>query len=166
MSSCDHNHRARLFCVTPPRASLDDDRITAVGLLFEAHAAVNRALAPTLEGEGISPQWFEALIRLARTPGYRLRMSELAHAMTSITPSGLTRLVDRLEDEGLVRREQCPSDRRGSFAVLTDEGLRRVRAALPAHLADIETAYTGLFTADELAAFTGALRRLRDTNTA
>ena len=61
------------------------------------------------------------LIRLARTPGNRLRMSDLA-AQTSLTPSGLTRSVDRLEDTGLVARRVCPEDRRGSFAALTLNG--------------------------------------------
>ncbi len=146
-------------------ASLDDDRITAVGLLFEAQAAVAAALTPTLEQAGLSPQRFEALIRLARTPGHRLRMAELARAMTSITPSGLTRLVDRLEVEGLVRREQCPEDRRGAFAVLTPQGLARVESVLPAHLADIDTVLSANLSAAELARLTASLRHLRDALT-
>lgn len=159
MSSPDARPRSRPARST---ASLDDDRITAVGLLFEAHAAVSAALTPTLEEAGLSPQWFEALIRLARTPGHRLRMADLARAMTSITPSGLTRLVDRLETEGLVRREQCPEDRRGAFAALTPAGLERVQSVLPAHLADIDTVLTTHFTPAELARLTAGLRRLRD----
>jgi MarR family 2-MHQ and catechol resistance regulon transcriptional repressor len=144
---------------------LTDDRITLAGLLFETNAALIRSTAPTLEASGLSPQWFEALLRLARTPGHRLRMSELASSMTSITPSGLTRLVDRLEDEGLVRREQCPSDRRGSFAALTDEGLERVERVLPGHLADLERCYIGLLSDREREQLEKILRRVRDANT-
>ena len=75
-----------------------------------------------LEAErSLSSQSFDVLIRLARTPGSELRMSELA-AQTSLTPSGLTRSVDRLQEQGLVARRVCPEDRRGAFAVLTPAG--------------------------------------------
>ena len=83
---------------------LDDDRITLAGMLFEAAAALERTTVPSIEALGLTTQAFEALLRLARTPEHRLRMSELANAMTSITPSGLTRLVDRLESVGYVER--------------------------------------------------------------
>jgi MarR family transcriptional regulator, 2-MHQ and catechol-resistance regulon repressor len=141
---------------------LADERITLVGLLFEAHAAVARATQPTLEAHGLSPQWFEALIRLARSPEQRLRMSELAASMTSITPSGLTRLIDRLEEAGLVQRERCPSDRRGAFAVLTPAGKDKVDDVLPAHLTDLEAAMSGLFDPAERTELDTMLRRIRD----
>jgi DNA-binding MarR family transcriptional regulator len=141
---------------------LTDHRITLAGLLFEAQAAISRATTPTFERHGLSPQWFEALIRLARSEDGRLRMSDLAHAMTSITPSGLTRLVDRLEDEGLVRRERCPSDRRGAFAVITDEGLARVETVLPDHLDDLQRCYVGLLGEEQLVQLEAALRTVRD----
>ena len=75
-------------------------------------------------------QWFEVLIRLARSPEHRLRMTDLA-AQTILSPSGLTRAVDRLVEAGLVEREACPTDRRSTYAVLTPEGERRVLKALP-----------------------------------
>lgn len=143
-------------------ADLSDDRITLMGLLFEAGAVVQRATTPTLETSGLSGQWFEALMRLARSPEHRLRMSDLAASMTSITPSGLTRLVDRLESEGLVARTQCPTDRRSSYAVLTDQGLRRVDEVLPMHLDDIERSVTSLFNDQERVVFEEYLRRVRD----
>ena len=65
-------------------------------------------------GASLSVQWFEVLIRLARTPGQRLRMSDLA-AQTTLSASGLTRAVDRLEAAGLVDREACPTDRRSAL---------------------------------------------------
>jgi DNA-binding MarR family transcriptional regulator len=143
-------------------SGLTDHRITLAGLLFEAQAAIARGTTPTLERHGLSPQWFEALIRLARSDDHRLRMSDLAHAMTSITPSGLTRLVDRLEEEGLVRRERCPSDRRGAFAVITPSGIDRVEAVLPDHLDDLQRCYVGLLDDDQLVQFEAALRTIRD----
>ena len=87
--------------------------MTTVGLLFESAAGLRRLFQRRLETErSLSSQSFDVLIRLARTPGSELRMSELA-AQASLTPSGLTRSVDRLQDQGLVERRVCPEDRRG-----------------------------------------------------
>jgi DNA-binding MarR family transcriptional regulator len=104
--------------------------ITLVGLVFETAAGLRRALTPALyERIGVGGQSFDILVRLSRSPGGRLRMSDLA-AQTGLTPSGLTRALDRLADAALVRREACPNDRRGAFASLTAEGRERMTAAL------------------------------------
>jgi DNA-binding MarR family transcriptional regulator len=141
---------------------VDDERLTAVGLFLEAHtgltALFKRTLAQTWQ---LPEQWFEVLLRLGRSPGGALRMSDLA-AQVALSPSGLTRAVDRLEGARLVSRADCPSDRRGAYAIITDQGREVLEAALPHHLADIEEHFTGLLTPDELSAFTGALRKLRD----
>ena len=140
---------------------LDDERLTTVGLFFETHAGLSAIIERTMtEGWRLPGQWFEVLIRLARSGG-QLRMSDLA-AQVTLSPSGLTRAVDRLEQAGLVTRASCPSDRRGAFAVLTDRGRQVLEEALPRHLADIEEHFTGVLSPEELAAFTGALRKLRD----
>lgn len=143
-----------------------DERITLAGLLMEAAAALTCSTVPTIEAHGLSPQWFEALLRLARTPEGRLRMSDLAASMTSISPSGLTRVVDRLEAAGLVSREQCPTDRRSAYAVITDAGRRRVDEVLPDHLADLERAYVSLFSEREARQLEKLLRRVRDAHDA
>jgi MarR family transcriptional regulator, 2-MHQ and catechol-resistance regulon repressor len=144
-------------------APLDDPLLTTMGLFFEAHAGLTRALERHLEDEcGLSVQWFEVLLRLARTPGRRLRMSDLA-SQTTLSTSGLTRAVDRLESAGLVRREPCPSDRRGSFAVLTDPGRERITTAVPVHLAQVRELLAAAFDGDEVDDLTGLLRSLRDT---
>lgn len=141
---------------------LDDDRLTLVGLLVESVAGLNDALAPRLrDHSSLSPQSFEVLLRLARSAERRLRMSDLA-AQTTLTPSGLTRAVDRLEGDGLVRRRPCPTDRRGSFAELTPEGVRRVDAAVPRHLADIEEHLTGVLSDAERRDLEALLRKVRD----
>ena len=140
----------------------DDDRITAVGMLIEANAAVEAATSGTLERAGLAGPWFEVLLRLGRTPEHRLRMSDLARAMSSITPSGLTRLIDRMSDAGLVERVQCEEDRRGAFAVLTPAGEERLASVLPAHLEDLERVYTSVLSCAELTAVTDALRKVRD----
>lgn len=141
---------------------LHDDRLTLAGLFFEAHAGLARALERGLESEcGISVQWFEVLLRLARSPDQRLRMQELV-AQVTLTPSGLTRVVDRLEDEGLVRRESCVSDRRGAYAVLTQKGRRRIESAVPVHVQHLDAALMGVLSDQERTALESSLRKLRD----
>jgi DNA-binding MarR family transcriptional regulator len=140
----------------------DDRRLTTVGLLFESAAGLRLVLERRLESNaGLSNQSFDVLIRLARTPGNRLRMSELA-AQTTLTPSGLTRSVDRLEDAGLVVREICPEDRRGAFAALTMGGKAVMDEAIPRHVAHIDELLQGVLTLDEEHALEALLRKLRD----
>jgi DNA-binding MarR family transcriptional regulator len=139
---------------------LDDPRLTAMGLFAEAFGGLHAKLAPTLAAHGVSPIEFEVLLRLARSPSQRLRMTDMA-AQAGLSTSGVTRVVDRLEHAGLVRRETCPSDRRGAFAVLTDSGSQRVAEVVPAHLADIDRWFTSALTAEQLAALLGALRAVR-----
>lgn len=142
--------------------ALGDDRITTLGLVLEAEARLRWLLDHELMAAHDLPlSWYGVLVRLARTPGNRLRMSQLADEM-SLSTSGLTRLVDRIEAAGLVIRESCPTDRRGSFAVLTEAGERRVRAATPVHLDGIERYLTGVLTDAERRGLDRALRKVRD----
>lgn len=143
-------------------AQLDDPRIEAFGMLLEAHNEVANATQRGLEESAQLPvSWLGVLIRLARSPGGRLRMTQLAHDMTMST-SGLTRLIDRVEAEGLVRRESCPEDRRGLHAVLTDEGRAVLAEATPCHLTDLERYLAGAFEPEELRQLVDLLRKLRD----
>jgi MarR family transcriptional regulator, 2-MHQ and catechol-resistance regulon repressor len=141
---------------------LTDDRLTLVGLLVESTTALRAQLDRRLGRDVDMPlQWFELLLRLARSPGRHLRMSDLA-AQTSLTPSGLTRAVDRLEAAGLAERAPCPSDRRGSYAALTADGLERIRAAVGPHLDHVEEHLTSVLTAEEQAQLIALLRKVRD----
>lgn len=142
-------------------SELNDPRLTAMGLLIEAHAGLVSALGEQLGRHGLPGAEFDVLLRLTRSPGGRLRMSDLASQVT-VTSSGLTRLVDRLERIGLVERVACPTDRRGSFAAITKEGRRKLAAALPGHLELIDRWFTGRLGRDELGTLTGALRTVRD----
>lgn len=144
-----------------PRSSLDDPRLTAMGLLAEVTSGLVAVLSPQLGAHGLSTVEFEVLLRLGRSPESRLRMSDLA-AQTSLSTSGVTRVVDRLERDGLVRREACPEDRRGYFAVLTEAGATRLSAVLPGHLALVEEWFTGRLDRASLVALTDALRVVRD----
>jgi DNA-binding MarR family transcriptional regulator len=115
-----------------PKEPWDDPRITTFGLLLEAHAAV-----VANAGELDVPQpWVEVLLRLARSGG-RLRMTELA-TQVRLSGSGLTRLIDRMAAEKLVKRAECPEDGRGLYAALTPRGESHLRRVLPEHLEAIE----------------------------
>ncbi|MER7168531.1 MarR family transcriptional regulator [Micromonospora sp. NPDC000207] len=139
----------------------DDPRITAVGLLVEAHAGLSARFAEQFEEHGLSPVEFEVLTRLARSPGNQLRMTDLA-AQTSLSTSGVTRVVDRMERGGLLCRRACPNDRRSSYAVVTQTGLERLDETLPGHLRIIEQWFTGQLEPAALANLLEGLRRVRD----
>ena len=140
----------------------DDPRITAFGLLLEAHSAVLGAVATDLARTSHLPApEFEVLLRLSRSPGQRLRLTELANQVR-LSTSGMSRLVDRVEAAGLVRREACPSDRRGAFAVLTEAGEAALSDALPSHLESLERNVVAPLGPEDLATLQGLLRRLRD----
>ena len=140
---------------------LSDPRLTAVGLLFEVAQAVESHLAAQIAEHGLSGVEAGVALRLARSPENRLRMSDLA-TQADLSASGLTRVVDRLEKLGLVRREACATDRRVTYAALTSTGLDRVVELLPGHLEGIEATFTGQLDDAELAALLSALRTVRD----
>jgi MarR family 2-MHQ and catechol resistance regulon transcriptional repressor len=145
-----------------PVNALDDDRLTLVGLFAESFKGLTSSLERRLERDsGLSLQWFELLLRLARSPGHRLRMTDLA-AQTGLTPSGLTRAVDRLSEAGLVERVACAQDRRVAYAALTPDGLARIEAAVRPHLDDIDDLVGTALTPDEEAQLAHLLRKLRD----
>ncbi|GAA3078527.1 MarR family winged helix-turn-helix transcriptional regulator [Streptosporangium carneum] len=139
----------------------DDSRLTAMGLLAEAFGGLMAKTHLSFAAAGLSDIDFETLIRLARSPGRRLRMSDLA-AQTSLSTSGVTRVVDRLERDGLVVRQACATDRRASYAAITEAGTERLSTVLPQHLADIDEWFTGLLSPEQLSAFLDALRTIRD----
>jgi DNA-binding MarR family transcriptional regulator len=85
---------------------------------------------------GLTLSDYDVLVQLARAPEQKLRNIELANAVV-LTRSGVTRLVDGLEKDGLVRRASCPSDKRGTLVQITDEGLARLRTAASTHLAGV-----------------------------
>ena len=136
--------------------------VTLVGIVFETAAGLRRALAPRIESElSVGGLAFEVLLRLVRSPGARLRMTDLA-AQTGLTPGGLTRAIDRLAAAGFVCREACSSDRRGAYATLTPPGRARIAEVLLHHERDIETLTAGVFDESESETLVALLRRLRD----
>jgi DNA-binding MarR family transcriptional regulator len=127
---------------------------------LRAHARVTRVLEAELEAEqGMPLANYDVLVQLAEAPGRQLRMSELADSLL-ISRSGLTRLVDRLAREGLVERQACPSDARGTLAVLTEAGVNRLRTAARTHLRGVQQHAMSKFDDAELAELTELLGRL------
>lgn len=144
------------------RHVFDDPRLTAMGLLIEVCGGLTARLDPVHARHGLSGKDFDTLIRLARSPEQRLRMSDLA-AQTSLSTSGATRVVDRLERQGLVRRQSVPGDRRSSYARLTDTGASRLRADVPGVLDTVERWFTGVLGPQQLEALLAGLHTVRET---
>jgi DNA-binding MarR family transcriptional regulator len=140
---------------------LDDPRFTAVGLFAEAYTGLTNRFAAQFEQHRLSAVEFEVLLRLARSPNHRLRMTDLA-GQTSLSTSGVTRVVDRMDRDGLVRREACASDRRSSYAVLTDAGLSRLEEVVPGHLELVQQWLVGQLSPAQLEQMLESLRQIRD----
>jgi DNA-binding MarR family transcriptional regulator len=118
--------------------------------MLRAHAELTRALDADLAREHKLPlSSYEVLLFLADAPEGRMRMSDLAESVL-LSRSGLTRLVDRLEREGLLKRERCESDARGLFAEITPAGRELFDAARRTHLDGVRAIFLDRFSRDEL----------------
>jgi DNA-binding MarR family transcriptional regulator len=125
--------------------------------LIRAHSRVVRRLEAELEAEhGLTLPAYEVLAHLSDAPDQRLRMTDLAkHAI--LTPSGLTRLVDKLAQQGLVERRRCGNDARVVYAVLTPEGMARLVEAYPTHLRGVREHYLDWLSSTQQGAVSDAL---------
>lgn len=145
-----------------PSALLEHPLLNVVGLLFESAAGAAELLEPTTRAaEGMTGQLFEPLIRLARTDGGSLRMTDLA-AQCRYSPSAVTRVSDRLELLGYATRRACPSDRRVVHLTITDEGRSAVAAAMPDHVRVIDSGILGALDDAERGHLEALLRKVRD----
>jgi DNA-binding MarR family transcriptional regulator len=144
----------------PEPAWLDADQQRAWRALLEVHARLLAHLHEDLvAAHGIGLPDYEVLVHLSESPDHRLRMAELAERLL-LSPSGVTRRLDGLVREGLVAREACPTDRRGSFAVLTPAGWTRLQEAAPTHVAGVRRYLIDNLTPAELCSVAGALERV------
>ena len=142
---------------------LTDGQLTAWRNFLQAHAVLVRRLEADLLAEHQLPlASYDVLVQLVEAPDRRLRMTELAQRVL-ISRSGLTRLVDRLEREGLVRREACDDDARGLFAVLTEAGYQRLRRAAPTHLRGVASYAIGRLDDDQVVALADICARMLDS---
>ena len=130
---------------------LDEDEQATWRAFLAATRRVQEVLERQLQTEAEMPvAYYMILVMLSETEGRTLRMSDLAIA-TNSSPSRLSHAVPRLEETGWVRRESCPSDRRGSFAVLTDDGFAALAAAAPGHVNAVREAVFDQLTAEQVA---------------
>jgi DNA-binding MarR family transcriptional regulator len=122
-----------------------------------ANARIVKLLQGELESEqGLSLPAYEVLVRLSEACDGRLRMSDLAPFAT-LTPSGLTRLIDKLVADGLVERLRCETDARVVYAAITPAGLKRLRDAYPTHLRGVREHFVDRLTPAQLDALATAL---------
>ena len=136
---------------------LDSCEMAAWHALIRSHARVIRRLEAELEAEqGLTLQAYEVLAHLSESPERRARMSDLA-ALVVISPSGLTRLVDKLAAEGLVERQRCAGDARVVYATITAAGLQRLKSAYPTHLRGVREHLIDRLDREHLAAIVDAL---------
>jgi DNA-binding MarR family transcriptional regulator len=147
---------------SPSTDLLDEQELRAWRGMLQVHAAVTRSLDAQMHAEhGLSVSAYEVLMFLADAPGQRLRMAEIADRVL-LSRSGLTRLVDRLVAHGLVVRNACADDGRGSFAELTEAGRLKLEAARRTHLAGVREFFLERLTQDDQRALGEAWERVLD----
>jgi DNA-binding MarR family transcriptional regulator len=137
--------------VKPVGVTLDATEVAAWRGLLRVHARMIRELSAELERtHGLPLSSYEVLLVLWNAPDERMRMAELAESVL-LSPSGITRLVDRLVHDGLVEKTRCVADRRGWYAVLTDHGRARLDEARVTHIAGVRARFHAHLSAEEQA---------------
>jgi DNA-binding MarR family transcriptional regulator len=128
--------------------------------LLRGHSSAIRAInAQLVADHGLTINDYEALLYLAQAEDGRMRRVDLAERLI-LTASGVTRLLDGLEQEGLVDRAACASDRRVTYAVLTEAGRAKLEEAAESHVADIRAFFEARFSTEELDQLAALLGRL------
>ena len=141
---------------------LDQEELGAWRGMLRAHAALTRELDAQLTREHDLPlSSYEVLLFLNDSDEGRMRMSDLADSVL-LSRSGLTRLVDRLERQGLLKRERCDSDARGLFAEITPAGRRVFAAARQTHLDGVRRLFLSRFSRAELRTLGSLWQKLAD----
>lgn len=139
---------------------LDELRLAVWRNFITAHVRLIDLIDRELVDTGCVPlHWYDVLIELAEAPEHRLRMTDLARKVV-LSKSGLTRLVDKLETAGLLKRESTPTDGRGAFAVITDTGMEALRKAWPVYARGIKTHFAQHLSDDEALVYRESLARI------
>jgi DNA-binding MarR family transcriptional regulator len=142
------------------RRTLSRTELDAWRGFLRAHSALMHELdAELVAAHDLPLRAYDVLVQLESAPGRRLRMTELSRSVL-LSASGVSRLVDRLEVDGLVCRQRCELDGRGYWAELTDKGLGRLREARPTHLAGVRRRFLAQVDESELEALGRLWRRL------
>ena len=148
------------MAVPEARVDLTETELAAWRGLLRVHTALVKALDAELSAAHDLPlSSYEVLITLESAPNRKRRMAELADSVL-LSRSGMTRLVDRLEQHGLLVRDTCTDDGRGCFAVLTDKGAAVLEEARPTHLDGVRQRFLTHFSDSELRTFAGAWERV------
>jgi DNA-binding MarR family transcriptional regulator len=139
---------------TPPR------QLDSWVSFLRAHAAITRELSAQLQREhGLTLNDYEVLLHLSHAEGGRLRRVDLAERIV-LTASGITRLLEGLEQAGFVKKDTCSSDARVSYAKITSTGVAKLRAAAVTHLRGIDELFVGRYSGSELTTLAELLARL------
>jgi DNA-binding MarR family transcriptional regulator len=161
--ACNYSRRTLSFVPIPriPPGGPSPDLFLAWRAFLRAHAAVVDRIERDLAAEepDLPLTWYDVLVALVGAPDRRLRLRELANEVM-LSRSGLTRLVDRLETAGLLRREPDPTDRRGAFAVLTEAGYEALRRTWPSYARGIQEHFGRHLSDDEAKVLARALDRV------
>ncbi|MBX7143708.1 MAG: MarR family transcriptional regulator [Oligoflexia bacterium] len=127
----------------------EDELLLAWAALYVTQGLAVKRIQKDLEAKGcLALDDYEVLLVTSRCPDQRIRLSSLAES-TIFTKSGITRVVNRLEESGLLRREGCPNDKRGSFAILTAAGKEALKSAWRVYSRSILTILSPSLTATE-----------------
>jgi len=132
---------------------------------WRTHLDVSRLLMHQLEKDlqpfGLTNNDYEILVNLSESPDRRMRMSDLA-AATLQSKSRLSHQITRMENAGLVQRVNCESDRRGLYAVLTEQGMETMQKVAPHHVASVRKHFIDLLTPEALADLRESLSPVAD----
>src|SRR3954451_14311286 len=132
------------------------------GHLVGAHATLTRRLSAQLESEhGLTMSEYEVLLLLSREEDHAMRRIDLSREVR-LSPSGITRMLDRLESTGLVEKGSCAKDARVTYAVLTEAGVQKLRECSPDHFAAIERLIGERLSEAEIESLGELLGRLSD----
>jgi DNA-binding MarR family transcriptional regulator len=143
-------------------SAIPDTHLAAWRAVLNAQTSVVAHAEDALAAAELPPlAWYDVLWAIRRAPARRVRMAELAASLT-ISRGGLTKLADRLENAGLIRREPAQDDGRGLFAVLTAEGNTLLRRMWPVYSRALRETFVSTITKDEAAVIAAALGRVND----
>jgi len=145
----------------PPKG-LSDAKLDALRATLQSSARIIRSFSKVLEDAGhVSADVYDVLVTLEYEEGHRMRLSQLANEIV-LSRSGLSRLVDRLERDGLLKREECVGDRRGTYAVLTEKGLEARRGAWPTLRKEISRVWGDRLTEAEATKLLKVFSRIKE----
>jgi DNA-binding MarR family transcriptional regulator len=143
-------------------SAIPEPHLAAWRAVLNVHTSVVADAEAALTAAGLPPlAWYDVLWAIRRAPARRVRMAELAASLT-ISRGGLTKLADRLENAGLIRREPADNDGRGLYAVLTADGTTLLRRMWPVYSQALRETFVSTITSEEAAVIAAALGRVTD----